>query len=112
ETFPAALLVARADACPGGQMLVRGEALHLDSNLGQDTPSSRRLNAWNALHYRHRRSQKGPVAARSPAVPRPRTLPENHMGQQTGEENPVMRLDAPLQGPTQRGQLRPQPPAG
>jgi hypothetical protein len=39
ETLTSAFIVSGADSRPGGQMVSRGELVHVDSNFGNDAPS-------------------------------------------------------------------------
>ena len=97
ESFAAALLVARADAGPRGQVLGTGRAGGVDPNLGQDRCGGGGLDPRYPLNQHHRFLKGKEPLFKFLLNLGQRFLQEINVGQDLLEQEPMVWLDASVQ---------------
>src|SRR5918995_2207564 len=112
SAFAPALVVARTHPCPGGQVLIRGEAAHLGTNLGQyrfrraPSHSRDRLQSLNCF------SERAHPLGNLRAQPFDGLLKEVDVRQLLGNEKALVRSETSPKSLLQLRDLRSQLPSG
>ena len=105
SAFPRALVIARTQSRPRGEVRRRGELAHVDARFGDDRLCGTRGDAGHALHERRRFGERG-HRPRDPGIERgDMNVQRIDQGQMLLEQECVVRSKAADEGFAQRGPL-------
>src|SRR3989449_132936 len=105
SAFPRALVIARTQSRPRGEVRCRGELAHVDARFGDDRLCGTRGDAGHALHERRRFGERG-HRLRDPGIERgDMNVQRIDQGQMLLEQECVVRSQAADEGFAQRGPL-------